>query len=120
LAEASPDTYLPDLAMSLNNCSIDLREAGRREEGLAAVEEAVRHYRALAEASPDVHLPDLAMSLNNLSIDLAQVGRREEGLATIEEAVRHYQALAEVNPKVFDTYLRGVMKQADLLKSLEP
>ncbi|WJK33043.1 hypothetical protein [Solwaraspora sp. WMMA2065] len=45
LADANPAAYLPDLAGSLNNWSVDLGEVGRREEGLAAIEEAVTIYR---------------------------------------------------------------------------
>ncbi|MGB2985621.1 MAG: tetratricopeptide repeat protein, partial [Phycisphaerae bacterium] len=67
LAEARPDAFLPDLAMSLNNLSNRLSNLGRREEALEACNEAVGHYRKLAEARPDAFLPDLARSLNNLS-----------------------------------------------------
>ncbi|MEU9609010.1 tetratricopeptide repeat protein, partial [Streptomyces sp. NPDC048057] len=81
LAEADPDAYLPDLATSLNNLSNRLGEVGRRAEGLAAIEEAVRIRRTLVEADPDAYLPDLAMSLNNLSVRLGEVGRRAEALA---------------------------------------
>ncbi|MFH8471254.1 tetratricopeptide repeat protein [Streptomyces sp. NPDC018000] len=102
LAETSADAYLPDLARALNNLSVDLGEAGRREEGLAAIQEATGHYRTLAEADPDAYLPDLAMSLNNLSVRLGEVGRREEGLAASQEAVRIRRTLAETNP---DAYL---------------
>jgi hypothetical protein len=50
LAQARPDVFLPDLAMALNNQSVYLSELGRREEALAAAEEAARIYRALAQA----------------------------------------------------------------------
>jgi len=48
--QAPPDNpnsavYEPDLAMSLNNLSVRVAEAGRRDEGLAAIEEAVAVYR---------------------------------------------------------------------------
>jgi tetratricopeptide (TPR) repeat protein len=49
LAEASPDAYLPDLALCLNSLSTDLGAVGRREEALAAIQEAVKYYRTLAE-----------------------------------------------------------------------
>ncbi|MFI9720772.1 tetratricopeptide repeat protein [Streptomyces sp. NPDC052396] len=109
LAEANPEAYLPDLAMSLNNLSVRLGEVGRREEGLAAIREAADHYRALAEANPEAYLPDLAMSLNNLSVDLGEVGRREEGLAAIREAVRMRRALAEANPDAYLPDLAGAL-----------
>ncbi|MEU5187218.1 tetratricopeptide repeat protein [Streptomyces klenkii] len=102
MAEANPDTYLPYLAVSLNNLSVRLGAVGRWAEGLTAIEEAVRIRRTLAENNPDAYLPDLAASLNNLSADLAKVGRRKEGLTPIEEAVRIRRTLAENNP---DAYL---------------
>ncbi|MFL5256744.1 MAG: hypothetical protein ACJ8AI_28390 [Rhodopila sp.] len=40
----------------LTNCLSDL---GRREEALAAAEEAVRHYRTLAAARPDAFPPPI-------------------------------------------------------------
>ncbi|MCX4451572.1 tetratricopeptide repeat protein [Streptomyces sp. NBC_01789] len=101
LVKADPDTYLPQLAGSLNNLSIRLGDLGRQEEGLAAVEEAVNIHRVLAEANPDTHLPDLAMSLNNLSIRLGDRGRQEEGLAAVEEAVNIRRVLAEANPNAY-------------------
>ena len=147
LAQARPDAFLPDLAMSLNNQS-DLPgrpgaagggagrdrggrrhlpparrgpprrvpprprhvaeqpvaspgRPGRREEALAAVEEAVGIYRQLAQARPDAFLPDLAMSLNNQSICLGDLGRREEALAAIEEAVAIRRQLAQARPDAF-------------------
>ena len=54
--------------MSLNNLSLRLAEAGRRDEGLTAIEEAVAVYRRLAGANAAAYEPDLAMSLNNLSV----------------------------------------------------
>jgi hypothetical protein len=102
LAERNPDVYLPNLASSLNNLSVRLGEAGRREEGLAAVNEAAGHYRALAARNPDAYLPVLAISLNNLSVRLGEVGRRDEGLAAVQEAVGIRRALAQEDP---DAYL---------------
>ena len=74
--------------------------SGRRH--LAAIEEAVDHYRGLAEAAPDAFLPDLARSLNNLSNRLSDVGRRRAAaLASIEEAVAIRRELAQVAPDAF-------------------
>ena len=89
------------LAGSLNNLSNRLADLGRREEALAAIEQAVTIRRQLAEARPDAFLPDLATSLNNLSNRLADLGRREEALAAIEEAVTIRRQLAEARPDAF-------------------
>jgi hypothetical protein len=66
-SEHDEATNLPDLAMWLNNLSVRLGDVGRREEGLAASEEATSVYRELARQRPDAFLPNLAASLNNLS-----------------------------------------------------
>jgi hypothetical protein len=50
---AEPDAYLPNLAMSVNNLPVDLTEAGRRAEALAAAQEAVELYRELVALNRD-------------------------------------------------------------------
>ena len=52
LAAANAAAYEPDLAMSLNNLSVRLAEAGRRDEGLTAIEEAVAVRQRLARTRP--------------------------------------------------------------------
>jgi hypothetical protein len=74
--------------MSLNNLSNGLAEAGRREEALVAIEEAVGIRRRLAEANPAAWEPDLARSLNNLADQLVAVGRPTEGEQARAEAER--------------------------------
>ncbi|MFD7029537.1 hypothetical protein ACFWAR_16010, partial [Streptomyces sp. NPDC059917] len=53
LAEANPDAYLPDLAMSLSYLALRLAEVGRRNEALPPAQEAATIYRTLTEANPD-------------------------------------------------------------------
>ncbi len=89
------------LARSLNNLSFWLANLGRREEALAASEEAVTIRRELAAARPDAFRPDLAAALTNLSVWLGDLGRREEALAAIEEAVAIYRELAAARPDAF-------------------
>ncbi|MGI8806887.1 MAG: tetratricopeptide repeat protein [Acidimicrobiales bacterium] len=105
LAAANPAACEPDLAGSLNALSNRLGEVGRRDEGLAASEEAVAMHRRLAAANPAAYEPDLASSLNNLSVRLGEVGRRDEGLAAIEEAVAVRRRLAAANPAAYEPAL---------------
>ncbi len=88
-------------ASILNNLSVRLSDLGRREEALAAIEEAVAIRRELAVLRPDAFRPDLAMSLNNVANRLSDLGRREEALAAIEEAVAIYRELAVLRPDAF-------------------
>jgi hypothetical protein len=50
--------------MSIANLANRLSDLGRREDALAAAEEAVHLHRALAEARPDAFAPGLALSLD--------------------------------------------------------
>ncbi len=86
LAAANAAAYEPALASALNNLSVDLAEAGRRGEGLAAIQEAVTVYRRLVAANAAAYEPDLAMSLNNLLNRLAEAGRRDEAERARQEA----------------------------------
>ncbi len=96
-----------------------LGDLGRREEALAAIEEAAAVYRDLARARPDAFLPALATSLNNQSLRLADLGRREEALAAIEEAVTIRRGLARARPAVFASRLASSLEnQAVILSAL--
>jgi tetratricopeptide (TPR) repeat protein len=100
-------TVRPDLATSLNTLSVRLADLGRREEALAASEEATDTYRELAIAR--AFRPDLAMSLRNLSNRLADLGRREDALAAIQEAVTIRRKLAAARPDAFRLDLAGAL-----------
>jgi tetratricopeptide (TPR) repeat protein len=90
LVKASPEAFLPDLAVSLNNHSLRLAGLGRREQALTAIDQAVQIRRRLAEASPDAFLPDLAVSLTALGIRLTELGRYRDALATNRQVVKVY------------------------------
>ncbi|MEO0361629.1 MAG: tetratricopeptide repeat protein, partial [Pseudomonadota bacterium] len=96
-AEEAPERR----AMLLSNLGGYLSSHGRREEALAAAEEAVETYRPLAAARPDAFAPALAISLSSLGIRLSALGRREEALAAEEEAVAIRRPLATARPDAF-------------------
>ena len=60
LVRDQPDRYIPELAYSLNNHALTLRDLGRLGSALAAAEEAVALFRELARDHPDRYIPDLA------------------------------------------------------------
>jgi tetratricopeptide (TPR) repeat protein len=84
-------------------------EMGRREDALAAAEEAAGIYRKMAQTRPDAVLPDLAASLNNLGILYSSLGRREDAVAAAEEAAGICRKMAHSRPDAF---------LADLARSL--
>jgi len=94
-----------------------LSALGRREEALAATQEAVDIYRGLARANPQAFLPYLAASLNNLGNRLSALGRREEALTATQEAVDIYRGLARANPQAFLPYLAGSLNNLGAMLS---
>lgn len=98
LAQARPDMFLTNLAVSLNTLVVALSHLDRREETLAKARESVRIRQQLAQARPGASVPDLAGSLNNLANALSALGRREEALTTAQEAERIYEQLAKTQP----------------------
>ena len=107
LATEDPDAFRPYLAGSLNNLSVRLGDLGRREDALAAGQEATGAYLELARARPDAFGPGLAGSLRNLSNRLGDLGRREDALAAIEAATEIYRELARARPDAFRPGLAG-------------
>ncbi|HEV2252293.1 MAG TPA: tetratricopeptide repeat protein, partial [Streptosporangiaceae bacterium] len=97
------------LAVSLNNLSVRLAGLGRREEALAAIQEAADIRRELAAARPDASRPDLAMALINLALWLADLGRPEEALAASQEAAETYRELAAARPDAFRPHLAAAL-----------
>jgi CHAT domain-containing protein/Tfp pilus assembly protein PilF len=77
-----------DLAGSLNNLGVLLRDGGRADEALGYHEQALAMLRALypADKYPAGH-PDLASSLNNRGNLLHSLGRYDEALQSFEQAL---------------------------------
>src|SRR5262249_40213167 len=65
--------------------------AGRHDEALTAIAEAVRIRLGLAGLISPAFLPDLARSLLSLATQLTKLGRHEEALDTIEESLGIYR-----------------------------
>ena len=81
--DSADDTERAGWLVGLSNRLADL---GRREEALAAIEEAAGIYRQLAQARPGAFLPNLVRALNNLANALSYLNRDEETSAIRDEA----------------------------------
>ncbi|MGH8907964.1 MAG: hypothetical protein ACRD0K_15970 [Egibacteraceae bacterium] len=112
LVQENPAAWLPDLALSLNNLSLQQAEAGDLAGALASVIEAVDIRRELVRDNPDAFLPALADSLKVLSLYQAEAGDRDGAMDTITEAVGYYRELAQAD---FNAFLPAL---ADSLKVL--
>jgi len=105
LVASDPNTFLPDLARSLDSLGNVLSELGQREDALKMAREAVDIYRSLSKSHPDAFLFDLPGSINNLGNRLIGCGRYDEALEVYKEAVNTYRSLAESRPDAFLPYL---------------
>ena len=67
-SEQAGKRHAPEVLVPENTLSVRLGDAGRRDEGLAAIHEAVTIRRRLAAENAAAYEPDLAISLHTLSI----------------------------------------------------
>src|SRR4029077_17243856 len=101
LAQKEPDTYLPEVAQTLNNLGIVDSAQNRAKEARKAFEEALKIYRELEQKNPGTYLPYVATTLNNLGVlDHAQ-NRMETAWKEYEEALKIYRLLAQKNPESY-------------------
>ena len=107
VAAAQPDAFLPDLGASLNNLGYRLSDVGRREEVLAASQEAVDILRRLVAARPDAFLSDLAISLGILSQVLAGLQRASDAAG---EGLELLAALVEAQSQAFGELARNLCR----------
>ncbi|MDQ3765072.1 MAG: tetratricopeptide repeat protein [Actinomycetota bacterium] len=113
LAEEDPDAYSPDLALVVCNWSDDLFKAGREQEALAAIREAVTLYRTMAEVNPAFQI-DLAKSLLNLGAQLAKQWQYQEARAVTNESVTILQSMPVVTSAPHRTLLAFALARLGL------
>ena len=109
LAAARPDAFRPGLAGSLNNQSTALAGLARREDALAASEEAVAICRELIAIVP-VFRQSLARSLTSFGIRLTEKKDFDAALSADREAVAIYAALLSLDPQRYRDPLERVVR----------
>jgi tetratricopeptide (TPR) repeat protein len=105
-----PETYLPHVAITLNNLGIFDSDKNQMNESRKEYEEALKIYRELALKEPETYLPYVAATLNNLGIlDRAQ-NRPAEARKAFEEAMKIYEAFAKQDPDQFSSPVERIKK----------
>jgi len=80
MAQKEPETYLPEVAQTLNDLGIVDSAQNRPEEARKAFAEALKIYRELAQKRPGTYLPYVATTLKNLgTIDSSRTSWRRPG-----------------------------------------
>ena len=112
-ATANPDTFLPDVAMTLNNLANLHSNLNRFEMAEDEYKEALEIYRKLAEANPDAFLPYVGGTLFNIALLRMSEHRKDEAKKACEEALKIYKAMAKKAPQKWN---KNVDKAQQLLK----
>jgi tetratricopeptide (TPR) repeat protein len=110
LAEKEPETYLPDVAATLNDLGILDSDQNRIEKARKEFEEALKTYRELAHKEPDIYLRYVAITLNNLGILEGTPNR-------LEEALKIYRELAQKERETYLPYVAITLNNLGMLDS---
>jgi len=119
LAQVNPQTYLPDVAITLNNLANLHSAKNEQDQAESGYEEALKIRRSLAEVNPQTYLPDVALTLNNLAALHYTKNEQDQAEAEFEEALKIYRPLAEVNPQAYLPYVAGILNNLGLLHSVK-
>ena len=110
LAQKSPDRYLPDLAMSLNNLGNCYSEQGDHDAALRVTEEAVQIRRMLAQKTPDRYEPDLARSLGVLG-RVKMHSEPQAAAAYFHEGIITLRRLFMLRPRAFVPLMGALVRE---------
>ena len=117
LAEASPEAYLPYVAMTLNDLGNLHSDTGKHDDAEKEYGEALDTYRQLAEAIPKAYLPEVAETLNNLGNLHSDTGKHDDAEKEYDEALDTYRQLAEVSPEAYLPCVAGTLNNLGALHS---
>ncbi|MGH8917061.1 MAG: hypothetical protein ACRD0H_01740, partial [Actinomycetes bacterium] len=99
-AEADLESYLPGLAVALDDFAAHMLATSSHGAALVATQHAVQTYRALVEVNPDAYLPGLAAALSSLADQHAARKQHDTALIPAQHAAEIYRGLAETSPEV--------------------
>ena len=115
LAKQNPATFLPKVAMTLNNLAILHRNTNEMAIALSEYEEALQIRRELATQNPATFLPDVAKTLNNLANLHRDTNETDLAISSYQEALQIFQDFAKKSPSAFQPKVEKVLKNiADL------
>lgn len=104
-ARTNPQTFLPDLATTLNNLGVLHWNTNNLEQAEAEHKEALEIRRTLAQTNPQAFLPDVATTLNSLGVLHWNKNELEKAEREFEESLEIRRFLSQTNPQTFLLYV---------------
>jgi tetratricopeptide (TPR) repeat protein len=117
LAASNPQTYLPDVAMTLNNLANLQSDRNDYESAEKGYREALQIRRELASSNPQTYLPYVAGTLNNLAVLQSDRNDYESAEKGYREALQIRRELASSNPQTYLPYVAGTLNNLAVLQS---
>ena len=117
LAEATPETYLLDVAYTLGNLGLLHKDTGKYAEAEKEFSEILTIFRKLAEDSPEAYLPYVAQTLNNLGALHYDTGKHGDAEKEYGEALEIRRKLAETSPEAYLPFVATTLNNLGLLHS---
>lgn len=105
LAQANPQSYEPDLAVTLNNLALLYSNTQRFSESESLFKEALETYRRLTQTASIRLESGLARTLNNLALLYFKTQRFSESESMFKEAQAIYRNLSGAIPRKYVPYL---------------
>lgn len=115
--ESNPESFLPDVATTLNNLAVLHNQIGAFGLARKEYKKALKLYRSLAEREPDNFLPDVAGILNNLGELHRVTNQYDLALEKFQEALKVYRNLSEAESGEFLPDLAMILNNLGLLHS---
>ena len=101
LAKKKSDTYLPDVAMTLNNLGVLQSNNNEHSKAKISYNEALKIRKELAEKNRETYLPQVANTLNNMG-NLQRVKHEySEAEVSYKEALKMYMEFAYKDPEAY-------------------
>jgi hypothetical protein len=116
LAEDNPETYLPDVAVTLNNLANLQKSRNKFATAQAGHQEALAIYRRLDRTNPKVWLQHVASTLNHLALSQKSRNKFADAQASYKEILAIYRQLAGADPEVWMQYVAGTLNNLALVQ----
>lgn len=115
MAAVNPQTYLSDVALTLNNLGLLYRDNNEYEKSEAALEEALQIRRSLAAVNPQKYLSEVAMTLNNTANLYRFKNMYEKAETDHNEALKIRRYLVSLNPQIYMSDLAKTLNNLAVL-----